>query len=377
MATANEEIRDGLVRHQTQLIRASANVGRNMRRLLTSVDEDIRRIIELRTGSESGSRRQFGKTRQARLVAIQAAIREVQRPVWNLIRKNLRESAVELGVNEIAFTDGLITAALPVQVSLALPTSNLIRAIAVSKPFEGRILRRWVSQLETTDTTRMMDQIRIGLVQGESNQQVSRRVFGTAQQSFNDGTRELTKANIAGITRTAVNFITNESRQELYKANRRLIPKELYVATLDGRTTVQCMGLDGKLFDVGKGPTPPVHFNCRSLRVPVINGKVAGVRPARATTRQMMKGLNRTEKRNLTDRLTGQVPASENYSAFLRKQPVAFQNDVLGKTKATLFRNGGVELDRFTDVKGKTLTIADLKRQDPGSFVKAGLQNDS
>lgn len=377
MATANEEIRDGLVRHQTQLIRASANVGRNMRRLLSSVDEDIRRIIELRTGSESGSRRQFGKTRQARLVAIQQAIREVQRPIYRTIRKELRESAVELGINEIAFTDGLITAALPVQVSLALPTSNLIRAIAVSKPFEGRILRRWVQQLETTDTTRMMDQIRIGLVQGESNQQISRRVFGTGAQNFRDGTRELTKANIAGITRTAVNFITNESRQELYKANRKLIPNEMYVATLDGLTTLQCIGLDGKVFDVGKGPTPPVHFNCRSLRVPIINGKVAGVRPATGVTRNMLKGLNRTEKRNVIDRLTGQVPVSERYATFLKKQPVAFQNDVLGKTKATLFRKGGLDLDKFTDVKGKTLTIADLKKQDPGSFVRAGLQKDS
>lgn len=376
MATANEEIRDGLVRHQTQLIRASANVGRNMARLLGQVDQDIRRILE-RIDIVQGTRPRFGKTRQARLQDIQAAIRDVQRPAYNVIRRQLRENAIELGVNEIAFTSNLITGALPVTVSLALPTSALVRAIAVSKPFEGRVLRRWVSQLETTDTNRMMDQIRIGMTQGESSQQITRRVFGTAQQGFDDGTRNLTKANIAGITRTAVNFITNESRQELYKANRKLIPKELYVATLDGRTTVICMGLDGKLFDVGVGPTPPVHFNCRSLRVPVINGKVAGVRPASATTREMLKGLSRTAKRNTVNRLTGQVPASENYATFLRKQPVAFQNDVLGKTKASLFRKGGLELDEFTDPKGKTLTIAQLKRQNPSAFTQAGLQNDS
>jgi hypothetical protein len=71
--------------------------------------------------------------------------------------------------------------------------------------------------------------------------------------------------------------------------------------------------------------------------------------------------------------LTGTVPATESYQKFLKKQPVGFQRDVLGKTKAELFRKGGLTVDKFTDPRGRTFTIKDLRRDHPEAFIKAGL----
>lgn len=254
-----------------------------------------------------------------------------------------------------------------------MPNSTLLNAIAEHQPFQGRILEKWIRDLNNTDTNRMMDQIRIGMVNGEGEKQITRRIFGTATQNFRDGTRSLTKRNVEGIARTAVNFISNQARQEVYAANRAIIPEEIYVATLDGRTTIICMGLDGQVFKNGEGPVPPVHFNCRSLRAPAVNGQLIGDRPARATTKQMMEGLNKTERRALTKKLTGTVPATESYQKFLKKQPVSFQNDVMGKSKATLFRKGGLQLDKFTDPRGKPFTLSDLRRDHPEAWIKAGL----
>lgn len=42
-----------------------------------------------------------------------------------------------------------------------------------------------------------------------------------------------------------------------------------YSAILDDRTTSICEGLHGKIFRDGTEPVPPMHFNCRSLLVPI------------------------------------------------------------------------------------------------------------
>jgi len=371
--TSNEQIRDALVRRQTRVLRLAAGLGKDMKRLLSLVDGDLRRLIEERTNPLTGNRRKFGKTRTARINALQQAIRDLQKPTYQDIRREMKQQMTEIAVLESVFTADTITAALPVVVNLALPQSSLLNAIATKQPFQGRILEKWIRDLNNADTLRMMDQIRIGMVNGEGEVAIGRRVFGTASQNFRDGTRSLTKKNVEGIARTAVNFIANQARQEVYAANRQIIPEEIYVATLDGRTTLQCMGLDGQVFKNGEGPVPPVHFNCRSTRVPAVNGKAIGERPAVATTKQMMEGLTIKEKRELTNKLTGIVPATQSYQVFLKNQTASFQDDVLGKSKGSLFRKGGLTVDKFTDPRGKTFTLSDLRRDHPEAFIKAGL----
>jgi SPP1 gp7 family putative phage head morphogenesis protein len=380
MPTSNEEIRDAFIRRQTRLLRMAAGTTKEARRLLNAVERDLRALIERRTQTLTGDRVRFGKTRTERLRKLREAIQELQGPTWKEIRTLMRETALEAGTLEAATTAQTIQAALPVVVSLELPSSQLLRSIVTSKPFEGKLLSRWVNEWEATDRSRIMDQIRIGLVQGETSTQISRRVFGTSVQRFQDGAREVTRRAAASISNTATNFITNEAREELFVKNKNLIPEVIYVATLDSRTTPICRSLDGKKFKTGEGPIPPLHFNCRSLRVPVLNGRLAGTRPANATTRRLLQGLSPEERARTVDRLVGQVPASENYATFLRKQSVDFQNDTMGVTKARLFRRGKLGLEKFVNQAGKELSIKDLRNlsvTDPDirrAFELAGLQ---
>ena len=68
--------------------------------------------------------------------------------------------------------------------------------------------------------------------------------------------------------------------------------------------------------------------------------------------------------------MNGQVPADQTYDGFLRKQPKAFQDEVLGKTKADLFRSG-VKVDRFTDASGVEYTLDQLKRREREAWQTA------
>ena len=69
----------------------------------------------------------------------------------------------------------------------------------------------------------------------------------------------------------------------------------------------------------------------------------------------------------------GRVPASTTYDEFLRRQPAAFQDDVLGKTRGALFRKGGLKQDQFVDFSGNTLTLQQLRALHPGAFNRAGV----
>jgi len=71
--------------------------------------------------------------------------------------------------------------------------------------------------------------------------------------------------------------------------------------------------------------------------------------------------------------INGQVAGDQTYNEFLRKQDASFQDDVLGVTKARLFRKGELPVDRFVDNKGREYTLDELKRRESEAWKKAGL----
>ena len=69
----------------------------------------------------------------------------------------------------------------------------------------------------------------------------------------------------------------------------------------------------------------------------------------------------------------GTVPPSPNYDAFLRNADTAFQNNVLGPTRARLFRAGEFDVQGFVDNSGARLTLRDLYDTKPGAFQRLGI----
>ena len=168
------------------------------------------------------------------------------------------------------------------------------------------------------------------------------------------------------------------------------------MATLDSRTTHICMSLDGNKYEIGKGPIPPVHFQCRSMRVAILTPAAVGKRPIREFTKQGLvrdysrqNGLkvqgNRANlprghkgpfdafaQKRMRD-LTGQAPAKTTYQEFLGRQTTEFQNDVLGAARGKLFRDGGLTLDKFVDHTGKLFTLDQLSVAHGAAFKAAGV----
>jgi SPP1 gp7 family putative phage head morphogenesis protein len=68
--------------------------------------------------------------------------------------------------------------------------------------------------------------------------------------------------------RTKFTDVMNRGRMEYFN-DTGIVRAYEYSAILDDRTTDICAGLHGKVFEAADAPVPPLHFNCRSLLVPI------------------------------------------------------------------------------------------------------------
>jgi SPP1 gp7 family putative phage head morphogenesis protein len=80
---------------------------------------------------------------------------------------------------------------------------------------------------------------------------------------------------IATMVRTKTTEIYNSTRKTVWETDpliKQIVEAYQFSAVLDERTTDVCRSLDGKVFERGgfvDRITPPLHFNCRSLLVPI------------------------------------------------------------------------------------------------------------
>lgn len=384
MITANEEILNRMVRHQTYLIRYAGGLRNKVFDLLTPTELAVKDIV-MRFAEELTGVSITSKTAAQMLRAMQIAITEARMEAWDEISDIVLDEMTDLaGIEQVAALR-MITDPLPMYIGLQPLSTSHLTSIAMATPFEGRTLKEWLKRNQTIDADRLTQMAKIGIMNGETPQQVARRVVGTPALKHKDGASRKAVRDMESVMLTVASGISNQVRQQFYEANDDIIGLELFVATLDMRTTLICASNDGKTFKLGKGPIPPLHFRCRSLRVPYINpdnlfkrgfdasyekklvmefakdnnlGKVTKVEDL---PRGYKTAYNKWSRKRVRE-LVGQVPAQTTFEQWFRKQSEDFQDEYLGKTKANIFRQGKLSLDKFVTRDGYELTIDELRK---------------
>lgn len=347
MATVNEEFLDELIRRQIDTLRYSGGLATEIVRLLDRSERDLEKTIAARVKKANREGVDRGPAVTKRLKEIYADVQEVRAQAFEAIRQQVESDMAELAVDEADAVKRILDKISPVDLGIALPKARQLASI-VKSVFNGDTVRGWVDRMGEADAQRIADQISLGVAQGETIEQITARVLGTAANDWKDGVTQITRNGARTLARTLTNHVTNAARQDLYAANADIFSEEQYVATLDSRTTPQCRALDGKLFKIGEGPMPPIHWNCRSTRIPVI---------------APLDGDRASE--------FGAVPAKQTYGPWLAKQSAAYQDEVLGPERGKLFRDGGLKIERFVDKNLTPLTLAQLKDRYPSAWAKA------
>jgi hypothetical protein len=392
--TYNEQILRAMVRHQVGLLQVAGGIRNDVWAILDKTEADLRSKID------SMLRGVVGKTstpaRLAKVDKLLSSLRETRLNAWTDVNEVWFDRMRELSTTEASLTAGLIQGPVPVDLGLALPDVTRLRSIVTAQPFLGATLKEWADGIAEADVARIQQQIQIGLTQGEDVKQIARRVVGTVSKRGADGVTAISRRHAESLTRTATMSVAASARRELYAANNDLMSGELFTATLDSRTTPICRSLDGRIFEVGKSPTLPLHWGERSVLSPVIDGEIVGDRPTRNfTERQLLdefaakKGIKAPGKRDSLPtgtkgeydafrrkrmrELTGTAPAKLSYEEWLRGQPAKFQDEILGPARGKLFREQGLPLTKFVTPQGRELTLAELAKDDAVSIASIGM----
>jgi SPP1 gp7 family putative phage head morphogenesis protein len=356
--TANARLRAAAVRHAVYLERYKSGVWLRLARLLDRADIDLVAELQKRTANS--------ELTQYRLELLLEAVREMNAEAMTRYREALRAEMRGLAGYELDYQRRAVQSAVPAAIvadlTVVAPTFGTVYAAALSRPFQGRVLRDWGRSLERSRLQKVQQALRLSVVEGEPVSRAIQRLRGTKAARFRDGVLAISRREAEAVSRTAINHVVTQARDNFYAANKDLVKGWQFVATLDTRTTPECQSLDGKVFPIGEGPMPPRHFNCRSSSVPVLK-----------SWREI--GVDRDEvPAGTRASMDGQVAATETYGEWLRKQPAAVQDEALGKAKGRLFRQGGLSVDRFVSPTGRPYSLDELRRREADAFDEAGVE---
>ena len=351
--SANEQIRDAAIRHALYLQRYSTGLAQQIIELLNSVDEDLVGKIAQRLAAIDERGLSLSKRTQDRLETLLEEVRAINSAIYGKIGDTLSDELSGLAGVEAQFQSSSIAKALPASFATATPTPNRLRAIVESSllTLDGNsgLLSSWVKGMEDGRASRVEAAIRKGLVQGHGTDEIARAIRGTKAQNYQDGILQISRRSAQSIVRTSVTHISNVAAQQTWAENDRLLKGWQFLATLDNRTTITCAGLSGNVYPIGEGPIPPLHVACRSTTIPVTKSwKELGI---------AAKDISPSERASID----GQVASDITFDKWLIGKGDKVQNEILGPTRAKLFRAGTLNLTDFIRNDGTVLTLAQLR----------------
>lgn len=373
MPTVNELLLDAQTDHAVDLQRYSTGVVRKIIALLNRVDPDL--LAQLDAAIERLPAESFTVER---LEALLNSVRMLNAHAYQLIDRELTAELRGFVEYEAGYQYELFRSTIPpqvlVRVAIAPVDIEQVYTAAFSRPFQGRLLKEWASSLEADRMQRIRQAVRIGYVENQTGAEIVRRMRGTRAKGYADGLIDLDRRHIETITRTAISHMAGVTRDRFLAQNDDVVKAVKWVSTLDTRTSEGCRLRDGLQYTAdthlpvghkvpwGGGPGR-LHMQCRSCSAPVLRSwKELGL-----DGEELSLGTRAS--------MDGQVPADLTYSEWLKKQSTKRQDEILGPTRAALFRTGGMPLKSFSNDKGKWLTLDELKKKDAQAFAKAGLTN--
>lgn len=351
---------DATVRHATYLERLKAGQVKALTPFLREMDAYLRARLSL------GELTDYSRARlEKMLAAIDRNLAEILQRYQVEFRKELRE----LAKVEARFEARSLTASVDrPRFEAAVPAPAKVVAVAFAQPlsvrgiFGGQLLPAFLKGWNAKQREILVGRIRRGVFEGEPNAAIARAIRGNPNLGFADGTLAQIRNQSAAMVRTSTSHISHAARLATFEANSRVVKRYRWLSTLDDKTSEICQGLSGEVFEVGQGPVPPAHPNCRSTIVAVLEGDFAA---------ELRKGRQQASK-------FGPVDADQDYFQWMKQQPKAFQEKALGPVKAKLLRDGGLSGREFRlltrNDSFRPLTLREMQRLEPTVFEKAGIR---
>ena len=261
------------------------------------------------------------------------------------IQPSLFESMQQLGEYETNWSSKLLDSSTVPSVSIGAGLEPAIitgilqnNKMFLSPDSKGETINDLIAKFGKAISKDVKSLITTGLTAGDTTEVIARNMVTLSK------TRTIDQAR--AVVLSVANNIGNQTRIATWEPYQYLFEGMEYIAVLDSHTTILCASRDGKIYPFNKLPHLPAHYRCRSTLSPKIKPEY-----------ELVTDTTRASS-------SGQVKASMNYGDWLKTQSNAVQNEVLGKERAKLFRDGKITLDKFVSKNGDILTLGELKAKD-------------
>lgn len=370
METVNERLSDEAIAHMLFVSRYSTGVAKKMIKILNQSDAEL--SAKLFAALDDMEPDNFTVRR---LESLLGDVRKVNEIATKSMLDGLLSELKDFSKHESGYQMDLFSSLLPAEVLERFPLAGIsfeqVYAAAMSKPFQGRLLKDWASNLESDRLKRITSAVSLGYLQGETVEMIIRRVRGTKAADYKDGALQVSRANAASIIKTAVSHTAASAREKFAKNNSDIIDAKQWSSALDTKTSAPCRIRDRLAYSLKNKPLGHkvpylqgpgrIHWNCRSGEILITKSwKELGFKKGE------LSGATRAS-------MDGQLPAETSYGEWLQRQSAYRQTQVLGPVRYQLIKNGGMSYDSFYSDNGEWLTLEQLRELDARAFEDGGL----
>lgn len=254
----NQTYIDIATKRQAMLERLKSGQVRDFAKAIKAIEKLVRQTLLVIEEDVSG----FS---YSKLNALLSQLRRDQATVFNTATTAFLAEAADISALYMSYEIGDLEKTVDLRgTKLNDFTKKEVFSKVIKRPLttDGQLLEPWIKSVTDREIARVNSAIRAGHSQGLTNQQFVQKVVGTKSKRYKDGILETSRRNASTMVRTSVQHAASAARQETWEANRDVISKYEFLATLDRVTSTQCRALDGRQFEFGKGPIPPIHPNC-------------------------------------------------------------------------------------------------------------------
>lgn len=340
MPSINQKLLDDVIKFQISLRRLEAGTRRKVLETLLRMQKEL--IAAISAGDVS----KFSRARARQLLS---DITPIIANNYAEAQSILKEQIHGLVPVQIAQAEKSLELSVFIDRTVKLPTKNVIDRLSNEVLINGGPLNGWWKRQEQDTLFKLSSSIREGMLLNDTNDKIIGKVVDNL---------DISRRNASAIVHTAIQDVANNARQAVYEQNDDIIKSFVWFTAMDSHVCPLCIGRSGKKWKNDDGHTPidhaipwqvpPIHFNDRCV-----------ILPETLTFEEMGVDL---QEPTIGDRASslGPIDADSTFDDYLKRVSVKQQDEMLGKGRAKLWRDGKISLGQLLDGEGRELTLKEL-----------------
>jgi hypothetical protein len=337
---ADQQIADKILSHQISLMRFSAGEKKKVFALFLQMQAELK--AKLQNGFTSFEKERITKLLKECTAIINGYYTDVQSEF----------DFVGLAKAEAAASTKAIAS---IGLNPSIPTAAVLKAMVSDTLLTGAPLKDWWAAQKNDFIFKFNSAVRQGVAQGETISQITKRIVGSKVEGIT-GTVELAQRHASALVHSSVMQIANDAKMAVFRENADILNGVQWLSTFDSRSCLECAARSGMTWDLDGNPInatlpfsiPPLHVNCHC----VLTGVTKSYREL---------GLDVDKEIGTRASDLGQVPADWTFDEFLKHHDAAYQDELLGKGKARMYREGKMTVRDLLSQHGRPLTLKELQ----------------